>query len=586
MDVSAGDPRARVRPPSVGGAIVRLRRFQRKFSKLFELMSESLPRVHADVSELCERLDELQHANEGHPLTIALRATRTLETRFRGELERIRIHTQHILSLGREVTGSVNDIARTVQEVDVLSRRLGLIGLNAGVTAIRTGAEGRAFSVLTVELGVIKDSALRGAKRVRDATDVVRQCADDLLHIDAEVQARLDEVDAHAPERVDLVTTTILRQVDRLLSTLAASSSRSRAILDPICTIMNSIQRQDILRQGIDHVDLVLTELRDEYDLLVGHDPPHIGEYLRFQQKGGNLSASLLKSIDGELVKLCGDVDRQLEAIVTAAVVLADVRSELGEGNVRSFTSPFEALEETLSQLVQHASLLGTCEGIARRLDGAAHRVSEQLGELDTLARQLRMVNVFLRIEVARSDALSRGGTICQELETTFHSFVAFVAAAEASLKKARENVTKLEASARAACDLASGIEVLRLNVACHAEATQQAANNFVRELDTVVKAGHETAQHASDFSGRVRRFSASIDSQREVNHECTALSVEAEALLAEIGEDDAALDEAAQTKIEAIIDRFTIFSHKEIAQALQLGEAREGGSGGELTLF
>lgn len=371
---------------------------------------------------------------------------------------------------------------------------------------------------------------------------------------------------------------------------MAELAAEGRDVSENVGRLMIAIQRQDILRQGLDHVRLVAREISASIAVLKDVAAPDVDDQAALQAAellrcGSGLCADLLESILGELDEFLGDVQVQLGALVA-----------LSKGcDARSASSMTAELRGNSAALHRGVALLA--DSLGRRTDSHS-RKAQLLSELETgvsalparihqfveRQEQVRTLGVLIR----RQDAhLSRG----------LPGASAIIEALDALLTKdgghwheTLRDATCLRHKTRAmghrAGEARTGSET-RILMDLSELSSLIARSTKQAELaeESATRAVLGTAHIAQRMLARLVGLRERLDGFRALAQSYRAIGSVGEAVTSALSHDRVRPIELP-SRLQELISKFTILSHKQLATRRGSPLESEGDDGGSITLF
>lgn len=493
---------------------------------------------------------------------------------------------QQLVALGR-----LGECIGDIREDSVLME---LISLNAMVIAVKAGESGRAFSCITGELKQLSNQTMGLTDQIaagEQALDrVFGEFKADLKRLNASEQALLNAFLA----RVREVFEGLNQGASGLLAGLEAIRRRTDEVKAPLVRIVVEIQNQDRIRQGIDHVLLSLREFQD----IDESDP--LEEQLdevSFLEILPELSSQVLEEIAGQIAenraafhRSLADAGRLIEALERErAAFLAEHLESRREGSLEHW---FQAGERSFEDFVSQS------EGASRSREYTFRRSSvlqrnvadlvDSLRSFDVLLSKFRNIDLASRIQVARQAALasmkdnaSEMSALTRKIEkdvgTSISITSAFFSTVEALFQSYRgqfgQRVKQDEAFHQ---QLRSTMANLR--------SSKQFLNQQVRESRVFSQTFTELfARTEADLSTLDQLLDALAQQKRHLAEIRTKVVEKKRQIMAAHGVSEWKLE---SQKLKSMIDRFTIFTHKQIAAELGDFEVEQAVASGDVTLF
>lgn len=475
--------------------------------------------------------------------------------------------------------GSLSQLEDIIARIRADSEEMEIVSINAMTVALKSGTAGRAFSVITDELKRLSGRTIRHADDLSAAGSALLERLAALKETLGVLSAAQESFFETAKAALESGFGAMDREVDTAAHDLSVLADRASSVRSPISSIMQEVQLQDIIRQSLDHVRLSLKAAEPDSSSsaqeLIGPD-----EESAFLIAITRLSASLLDDVAGQVRS---SLARFSAAISGVDAVMDEVEAsrqgliaKRGEATTSSnFDSRTEAYIRAKEQAITEASAIS--EGVSR--------LDERFKEMNAILTRFKSIVTASRIETARNKALSivsntvggmmdlterltedvsAAGAVTRSFAKALSTGMAdYLAGAEESLVVLRTETSSLRAEYYRILDSRSRL--------------WQTEADFRPFSESFSKAMAE----ASDSTARVGTLAGELEQMRD------ALRSYADASLPEGGEPPAS--EIHSARLKAIVDRFTIFAHKQTAaRVASVGAEAEDTSAdsGDVTLF
>lgn len=562
-----------------------LDRLRAELRQTSEFVAVELPRLAGEVSQIVARLG---FGRERQTLTQLTNAKASLQDELAAAVRWMLESRAQLERVLAELRPGIDYLRRALREVRSEASELRILALNASCVALRGGgAESgrRGFAAATKELIQIAAEQMREAEQVIRIVDGATERFTELQAV-GEVLVR--QVDAISTTAADSVLELILTGSSAVESRLAEISELCQVLTSGIGHTMVTIQHHDILTQGLNHIELVEQELeRCEVTLQAfSRGESQTSEALLaavLQRRCGRLCADLLQDIHGELGKFLDSVEEHLHQLLRIA---KSVRQVTDLAHAEQFQTRAQALCDAVAQLEQSLDESGQAQ--ARKnvaLDGLNSAIQPLPGRLRTFVERqerIRTLGILIRRQHARSQGLAGAKTVGDALEQ-------LLLRGQATWDTVLADVSQIRTRMK---ELASEGSMLG----------QRGAERIVERLTEVESLAHRANQDADSMMGVARQAMQSIeyvtrDSVTQIRGlrrelERTAARVELYSTISANGaafiqrfgaqEADVELPEA----LHALIERFTILSHKRLARTGDLGPDEQEQELSSVTLF
>jgi len=592
--------------------IEHLKVIETQTADIFMALAENLPAL---VKEMRESLDRSRDAiacmsdADGGGCSEGIEISSLVEV-IRSEMEesaeRFQEMSQRDNALFTQLQNGINQlegISAAITAIREDSENMELVSLNAMTVALKAGNAGRAFSYITEELK-------RLANRTIALSEEISRKGTDLIENFRNLESSLNDARAFQDELVSGVRTRIATglqelegAVHRTVSDLRGLREESMELQEPLNGMMEAIQLQDLIRQSIDHIILSLNAIRPE-DQLAG--PTALLDELAFSRQIPSLASRLIEDvaeqIDGSVrtfLDLTAEAERRLEELQSAQKSF--LAANIDTGNTGGTGSDDETM--TLEERFQHASqmLQTLLEDLARSVQkkealvGRSGTITGQVEELEaqfrtftTLVTRFRSIDIASRIEVAKQEVLRRMGTsaeqmtaltrtIEEDVNRSLESTQEFIKSTSAIIDQHHAHFTT---EARFVHDFSESVRTRYDALSRSREDVVRVVGGFSLFTDgflRMFRTSKENGRQLASLADRIRSLTSNLDGMQTAIDQRYAEELERQELDSWTIEND---------RLREIIERFTIFTHKQHAGDLVGFDVEEGVEAGDVTLF
>lgn len=576
--------------------IAELRDLEAKSEQIYLALAEDCPRLldetRSNTAGAQEAVGQVRGEGEGADVTGILDAVRrhlaeagdqfsTIQDRDRELLDR--------LKTGIDALAGLEDLIGRIREDSI---EMELISINAMTVALKAGGAGKAFSYITEELQRLSTKTIA-------LTDDITKRGTGLLDRFRTFQEQVAGLSAHQDDlfggfRDDLFARfdAFSAGVERTTALLATMSEEAGKIVDPLFKIVAEIQLQDIIRQSLDHVIISLEEIHDSDTEI---SDTELLDDLAFFSSLPPLCRALLDDIAR---KIQHSLDLFQEQSQKAQDVLAEVErlrrdfvaalADKDRSIDAMFNATAEGLDNLTSRLSQSVEMKTQISTGSHELTRDLHDLSRGFEAFSTLITRFHSIDIASRIEVAKTKVLQRMSGTVEEMT---------------SLTRQIEN--DVESSLTATKNLIGTIGAAVGEI----ESYQETEREFFDEFEHRIRSEHESLSSAKErLVTGVRNFSVfsrdffslfaktnkqlkelsgllpAIEATQERLDELAAMARNRmKPVMERIGVEDWEIE---NSRLQEIIERFTIFTHKQKAGELAGFLVEEGQESGEVTLF
>jgi hypothetical protein len=510
-------------------------------------------------------------------------------------IEIVREAEEDFRAMSDEDSSLVGELSSTIESLSALdglieriredSVEMELVSLNALTVALKSGSAGKAFSVITDEL---KRLSMRTISLTEGLTErgraIFTQFSDFKRGVEGMEKAR-GELFSSLELRLDSSLSKLQRGIAEVASDLERMAERSGGVREPVKKIMETIQFQDIIRQSIEHVMMSLESMVDS-------GPGESGEkdnYL-FLKTLADLSVRLLDDVISQL-RLSIDSFSGNIGVVEEIITEGDKsRLEFLERFKDSDTATlFDVALKTINDIIDDANgyirdksqLVQRGRGLSEGVDA----LEERFQLFSQVVNRFRTIDIASRIEVAKQ-------SILRTMNDTVNAMSTLTIRIENDVVGAVERTKSLIESTRATMD--SSIERIGVQSRLIQSKNERFAGNLsgLQELRDAIKQGVSGFTLFTDgFVSLVADSRRDLDRLESLYSRLEAVRVELSGLRdftsSRLEGMSGGVDEAIHNeRLRGIIDRFTIFTHKQAAGEIAGFAVEQGSSTGEVTLF
>lgn len=585
---------------SIQDGLQQLGQFQNEFETVFCVLAQQLPRLGIQVQQVANQLNNIFSHGKEDVWDNAFRSTCQITTAFKEELSSLLETNQTILMLFAPLVDALQAIIRTTHDLEALSFNLKLIGINARCMAIRVGMDGLAFAALTRELtGLTEESAIE-YQRVQALSQDIQLEMNNLITVQKNMEEMLNQLMGDGEKKVDQVCAELRSAIEQAKTNLTTTADQSNRVFYGVKQIMLAIQRQDLQRQGINHVALILSELVEELGRLEeirfeqslsdihSQIAEKTGTSFLFQERAGVLGADLMSRIEQEIERLVNEISGLTIELEVIANSLRDTRQQLDRKAKNGFAIPALNLQKLVNYLQSHFNLCHQYQGIIAKLTTLSESISSHLHKLQSMAQHLNNINQLIKIEAAHVDSLKHANQTAVEINSASKKFEGFIHDTNSALTLLAQQLAQLHTAARHMTNGSKRFHLISEQVENHVKDMQNLSQTFQAQVYSLGSIGDGIPQELGDLKKQIIQFAHSIGKINQVRDICLFVSQHAKKKL-NVMQDRLGCNipiELPAGKFQELIMQFTFLAHKEIAGEITNVEIEKGDQGGELTLF
>lgn len=156
-------------------------------------------------------------------------------------------------------------LSGAVEGIHAIAKQTHLLALNAAIEASRAGTFGAGFEVVAHEVKRLSERSSNTATEINDGLLTLRDTIRENLNVlvSQRIEAERKELD-----RIATSIATLTEDMERLVShqrdTLGKVQMESGRIAEPVLTLTSSIQFQDIIRQRLEHLEMIFARAQGD----------------------------------------------------------------------------------------------------------------------------------------------------------------------------------------------------------------------------------------------------------------------------------------------------------------------------------
>jgi hypothetical protein len=567
----------------------KLEGFQSDFERLFCDVAAFFNNFGTSVDRLVGEIECFMAKDPKRPLVATVERGRELASSYREESTTLMRLTEGFVSHTNTLMHAIALLAFTLKQMGKISARVRLVGFNAFTAAAHLGSESVALSVLARKLTDLAQDDGVVASRLAALADSLATRIEEI----AKVRSRMEALAREGLDQSGLPVSEISSTVECIVAELQSIAETAKRMRRTMSGLMLGLQRQDILRQGTDHIRLVLRALCEEHSLLPqpidladADQRARVATFLLFQERAATLAAALLEVSQAELRSLVDETRAGVEEMAAALRLLAGVRAKV-EGDLRSkVRAPaalFEQLGHNLDEQAKEALLF---RAVVDGMPGLADQLQSDFTCLHEIRIQLRAVRVLMRTEIARSPAAAGTASIVAEIASGEEEMGTFLAV---NRKETGQMLGALHAIVEAADRVRrhrQHLAVMESGLRVHPEEIFRAGAEFGCRFQGVARMSAGMEETLQNVGEGLATFQTQLGVLSDLQQVCEELAGAAAQRRIELFGVDAYDGQLPPGRLSEIIEHFTVFSHKQMGGEVAGVSVAQGDAGGTLTLF
>jgi len=569
----------------------------RSYPLLLAETERSLDNSRAMISNVDEESNR-ESVRGGRSTSIETLITQTRKLIEEGSTTFQRMHTKDgelfsALDEGIHKLSSLDEVIGNIKEDSI---EMELISLNAMTVALKAGSAGRAFSYITEELKRLSSRTIALTEEITRRGEELLRVFHDFRSSLAEIKEFQERLFSELHGRLDTSFLDFQEGVRRTISALSSISERSTGIRKPLVAVMEEIQLQDVIKQSVDHVIISLKEL--SASSVVETVEERLDELSFYQQLPAlchvlledistkiNHSLSVFRSNLAKARAVIREVERDRSGFV-ASKTASDAAQ--GESLNALFDHSAVVLKGLLSDLSQSMAMKEQLADRSRNLMNEVFRLEDDFKSFSVVINRFHSIDIASRIEVVKQNVLQR-------MSGTVEEMTALIARIENDVNESLNSIKVfIKTISTTVNEFQNVYKEEELFVADFEKNIHGRYEQLFEKKNTVT----DTISGFSLFTGnfmsmfdttsgdlaRLEELIADVGTVRASLNEVKRITEsEMKSLLDQRG---LRSWEIGSEKLQQIIRRFTIFTHKKTAGDLAGFEVETGVESGSVTLF
>lgn len=537
-------------------------------------MTSQYPPLLSYLEDHIEKMDYPGPNSEEDSITDSLNTQNTeLQVNHNNQLL-IADKIKGVIKKGSEHDRDIVDIRDYAQDLELYS-------LNAMVSAIKSGKDAGAFPYITKEIQKVSIQSFQVSEKLlqkgSDLVSLLQKVKDSISDETGEQSKYVAQI----KDLVDKINHDITQnKIDFNQYTLKTKQTYS-CMKEAISHIISEVQKQDIFRQSIDHILLSFQQV--EYFTLDTLE--NSLDYHKYNSDLFNFSAKIVDEISSNLkqsIDVFENCHNEIASQISSDTIFETLRKELSDNS-----SELSELLCTIDSSVTKEKTAFERGSIFKNTDGCTKEIEDLIYELKGNIDRIDLINMSNRIEITRNNEIPGIGEAVKNIGL--------------SSGKILEKVTILQ-------DYINGMsKQMRISINHYSESAAN-CQDFITDYNTTIKKNVEFLMELSKdltdqiskmviFSEELKTLDQNLirdiqktkkiqenlnDAYRYFNEQNLFFNNSFTELLNGCHYEEWNIESG---RIKEILDKFTIFTHKEAFSGKNELES-QGAKNGEITLF
>jgi methyl-accepting chemotaxis protein len=562
-------------------------------------MAEAYPKLLNEMRQSLNQTEQMLHggnhqAGDDSALLQLIKETRGFIDVSHHTFAKAHKSDQEIHSVLASQLERVSSLSEFINHIHDDSSAMELISLNAMTVALKAGIHGRAFSVITEELQRLSARTIDLTEQVTMQGEVLIRRFSEFKEILNNLNSKEEAIFGAFIERINACFEDFSGGVKSIIRTILDLRKRSEKVIEPLMRIMTEIQNQDVIRQGIDHVILSLHEIKP---ITAAASPEETLDEFSFLEILPDLCRDLLDGIAKQIrgnketfetnlratQGIIDTIEREREQFIRSAM-----DDQNPQGLLRRFQKSHEAFEELFRDIESLYRNKANTVNRSREVQYMVKELDSSFKSFENLITRFRTIDIASRIEIAKQAVLAQmSGTVNEMTALTLRIqedvaksdqiTSSFLETSQRLLEQYRRDYLQTSIFSR------HFIERLRKR-SNKLETTKDSLIGSINNNQVFTGTFIQQFNHTRADLESLENLLAGIDEQKRLLQDIKAeLGAQKRQYMNERGIADWKLDSG---KLRSMIERFTIFTHKQIAGELGGFTVEQGIQSGDVTFF
>ncbi len=580
-----------------------LNRLVEHTEEIFLRLAQQCPQLLTEMTAGLTRSAELARSVQGHHSHtedsgggIAAEISTTRRMISEGSDTFARMH-QTDDQLFEQLDGGIrrlSDLERQIAEIKEDSIEMELVSLNAMTVALKAGRSGLAFSYITEELKRLSAQTISLTEDITERGERLRGAFVEFRGSLSEAKRFQDELFSGFRQKLADSFDKLHHGIQTVAATMSSIRESSMKVEEPLRAIMEEIQIQDIIKQSVEHVIISLNQVHDIDELdsrqamldelaFFKQLPELCSNVLDDVRSDIRRSLTLFQQQASEAQSIIADVEQQRDQFVSS--LLSDNSPQSLQTVFRNASSLLESLLEDLATSQRKKQQIAD-QSAALMKD--VRVLEEDFRAFGNLITRFHSIDIASRIEVSKQEVLQRmGGTVEQMTELT-GKIDRDVESALGITKEFIESVSRTISEFQSVAQQEERfVSDFCVSIQKQYQTLFQANNQFSDSLSGYSLFTRRFLSLFTQTHADLERLQQLIDDIELIKHKLSEITSAAEVrmrpLLQEIGQEQWSI---GSERLQKMIQRFTIFTHKKKAGELGGFAVEQGAESGDVTLF
>jgi hypothetical protein len=584
--------------------ITALNRLKSHTGEIYGSLAENYPKLLSEMQGNFENaknsssflLDTDRGRKKNSDIGIIINNTRNIINELDRKYSEINKQSSSILDKLNETFSYITNMSEIINSIKEDSIELELISLNAMTVAIKAGKAGGAFSYITEELKRLSSATITFTDELSLRGDSLLKRFGAFSESINRIHNSQNQLFSQFTEKLNISFEKYYSGVQKIAKTIEELSIQAESILQPLMDIMQEIQRQDIIRQSVDHVIISLENLKDNNQF---ETVDQLLDELSFLQNLPDLCSTLLDDIKAQIetsldifLNKTKEVQNKIDSLEINRKTFITEELSIYAFNTDSLHSRFSSSMKIIEELINDVETLYKSKAAIQNESRLILQEMEEMEDRFTYSNKLitrfQNINVASRIEIAKQAVLADMKETVKEM-TNLTSGIE--ANAERALAMTRDFTEATELSIRDYYDsfkleekfiafFKEEITASYSELNSSKEKIEQTINNFSVFTEKFFNLFTRSSKDLKELKILISDISDFKKKLREIKERS---KIKMETNLKKIQKTEWVIH---NERIQDIIKQFTILAHKKSAADLAGFKVEEGTDNGDITFF
>lgn len=585
--------------------------FQNVVETVYEKIAFNLPKIDSAIKqndrEAKSMLGMISNEQSHNDLKqkvdgMVIKANQSIDFFFK-QIKAMNQREKDLMGLLKGQLKEVDGMKELLGNIEIVLSDIEMTTSHALETANKSGKAGKSFRYLARE--VIKISS--------QSKQIVQNLIKIWIQLDSKVKYFFQteqEIVSTSPKEIDAFCVGLrnafqgaIEHLQGLTMSLSDIVIRNENVDTAIMNLMEAMQNQDIIKQCMDNIIISMNEIiyyakKRASESVVFSELPQ-GEKAQmldefsFQEEVPLLCEELLSNVEEQLVESNASLDENFNTLkdIVSEDTLPQAKQENSEGASQAGLDKILAeagtgieswFEEFSASAGEKEELLSICNDISILFG----KMQKQLLLLRNVTFRFRLIVILSKTELMKTTVLS-DHKIAQKLNGLTMKIDRFIKQCEGQVRKVEGGIRQFMVS------FGNNLNESSIKSSVFADEMNSCLENFsdykgevFRTLSNITECGDRLNNLFTDFFKGVEQIGKVIEKNLKIKTTFHDVSEQIHAIRQDFQGNEFMDWHISDDRLLSIINKFTVFGHKQIADEMFGLGIEDGDEGGDLTLF